>query len=78
LIAAGRILRFMATDGELSWVRSFRFSTIAGGGWSTTAKTGTGPVSATGRTVEEATDELCQLLRFGFPEACQPRPERAP
>jgi hypothetical protein len=68
----------MKTTGELWWVRSFSFSTIAGGGWSATAKTETGPVSATGRTVEEATEELHQLLRFGFPEACRALPEGAP
>jgi hypothetical protein len=74
----GVILRFVAMNGELSWVRAFSFSTIAGGGWSATAKTETGPVSATGRTVEEATEVLHQLLRFGFPEACRPRSGRAP
>ena len=56
---------------DTSRIRSFAFSTLDGGGWRASAVTEIGPVTATGRTFEEAQAALHELIQSKFAEAHQ-------
>jgi hypothetical protein len=54
---------------NVSWVRSFAFSTAENGGWTAVAMTEKGQFTAHGSTPEAATEELRRVLMSSVPEA---------